>query len=82
MKHFGATFSVHGKNVFRDPTALYLFPHTCRARYYIVWLTEWKWFDRFITIVILVNSVLLAIRDYSSRLKGADYNLPWNDGLD
>ena len=76
---FGATFDVHGKVVHRDPNAFYIFPHTCTLRKHIIWFTEWKWFDRFITLVILVNSILLAIRDYEARLKGADWPSPWND---
>jgi hypothetical protein len=76
---FGATFKIHGREVYKDPCAFYIFPHTCKVRYYIIWLTEWKWFDRFITLVILVNSILLAIRDYDARLKGPDWPSPWND---
>jgi hypothetical protein len=33
----------------------------------------WTWFDRFITFVIIVNSILLGIKDYNGRLKGPDY---------
>ena len=29
---------------------------------------EWPWFDRFITIVILLNSLLLAFTDYQERV--------------
>lgn len=33
----------------------------------LIWLTEWNWFEFFILAVILVNSVCLAIYDYSDR---------------
>jgi len=39
----------------------------------VVWLIEWRWFDRFITSVILLNSVMLAMTDYKDRIYGPDY---------
>ena len=38
-----------------------------------MWLIEWKWFDRFIIALILINSISIAIYDYSGVYK--DYNL-------
>ena len=33
-----------------------------------VWFVDWCWFDRFITFVILLNSLLLAFTDYQERI--------------
>ena len=40
----------------------------------MVWLSEWKWFDRFIIVVIAVNSLSLAVTDYGDR----DNEREWN----
>lgn len=32
----------------------------------LVWLIEWRYFDRFILLLIIANSVVLALTDYSS----------------
>ena len=39
----------------------------------MVWFVEWKYFENFITLIILANSVMLACADYGSRLHGDDY---------
>jgi hypothetical protein len=36
-------------------------------------MVEWRWFENFITLVILANSVMLACTDYGDRLYGDDY---------
>jgi hypothetical protein len=60
--------------------------HDSFVRKYIIWLLEWKWFDRFITLVIFVNSVLLAMRNYDNRLYGdtckSEDGRNWNNTLD
>lgn len=38
-----------------------------------MWFAEWKWFERFIIFCILVNSILLAIGDFKTRLSNDDY---------
>jgi len=40
---------------------------------------NWKVFDWFITTVILINSVLLGVKDYNGRLLGPDYVSVIND---
>jgi hypothetical protein len=39
----------------------------------MVWLIEWKWFENFITMIIIANSVMLACTDFGDRLYGDDY---------
>jgi len=33
-------------------------------RFYAIKIVEWKWFDRIIIVIILINSVLLGLLDY------------------
>ena len=33
-----------------------------------VWMATWKWFDYFITLAIVLNSIMLASTDYEPRL--------------
>jgi hypothetical protein len=86
IKLYGTKLEVHGKTIYREDCSLGFGKCGLSANWKIrrgaIWLTEWKWFDRFITFVILANSVLLAIRDYDDRLKGPEYCSPWNDNLD
>ena len=35
-----------------------------------MWLHEWVWFDRFILMTIVLNSIFLAMYDYSFRTTG------------
>ena len=41
-----------------------------------VWLIEWSWFENFITLSIILNSVLLASTDYKKRLN-PNYESEW-----
>lgn len=34
----------------------------------LVWLATWKWFDAFVTLAIVLNSIMLATSDYEIRL--------------
>jgi hypothetical protein len=68
-----AYFEYHGKKFEYDIRALFIFPGYFPIRKWLVWLTAWKWFDNFITIVILANSLMLAFTDYEDRLQGTKY---------
>lgn len=78
----GAEYNFHGEPTYFSPTSLFCLSEQNVIRRRIVWLITWAWFDRVITIVIVINSVLLAIRDYTDRLEGPEYASPWNDRLD
>ena len=73
---------VHEKTIWRDPKSLYIFNNESCFRTNLIWLTEWKQFDRFITLIILANSVLLAIKDYDDRLLGPKYESEHNNVLE
>lgn len=46
------------------PRSLYLFREDNAFRQIVVWLIQWKWFDRFVIVLILANSATLAMVDY------------------
>ena len=77
LRHNGV-FDVHGKTVLRDKKSLYIFDRDWRLRIGFVWFVEWCWFDRFITFVILLNSLLLAFTDYQERVD-TSYVSPRNE---
>ena len=66
-------FEVHGKVHHFSPRSLFCLTEKNRCRQLVVWLITWNIFDHFITVVILVNSVILAMRDYGDRLYAPDY---------
>lgn len=45
---------------------MYLLDESSRLRHAVVWIIQWKWFERFILFVIFLNSLSLAIVDYSA----------------
>ena len=47
-----------------------------KFRYVFVWIITWNWFDSFIIIAILLNSVMLASTDYQKRLEPS-YESEW-----
>ena len=49
-------------------------------RFFVRIMTN-KWFDRFITICIIVNSILLAMKEYRSNYD-PDYESSYNDFLE
>jgi hypothetical protein len=64
---------VHGKTVTYDRRSLFFIDSEWKIRIAFVWLIEWHVFDKFITAVILGNSVMLAMQDYKGRIYGPDY---------
>ena len=64
MRKFHGVFRYHGKVLHLEKRSMYCFDRDFCLRKAFVWFVEWKWFDRFITLVILLNSLLLAFTDY------------------
>ena len=64
----GAEFKFHGSTHYFDPVSLYCLNGENKFRRYVVWLITWPAFDTFITIVILINSVMLGMRNMSFRM--------------
>ena len=55
------------KIVIFDKRSLYLFDHKSKFRKFIVKVTQSNIFDSFIVLAIFLNSLILAITDYSDR---------------
>lgn len=60
-----AVFKVHGKHIVSPRSSLYLFSETNRVRVACVKVVNHPWFDRFILLLILLNSIVLAITDWT-----------------
>jgi hypothetical protein len=77
----GVEVENHGVKKTYDPNALCCLKviHPVRSR--LIWLISWKHFDRFIMLVIVVNSILLGMRDYKDRIK-PDFDTTYNDSLE
>ena len=58
------THYLHGKHFRFALNSCYIFSVKNRFRTAIVWLVEWPWFERAITLLILLNSIFLGIFDY------------------
>lgn len=74
-------YNYHDKTLEYDIRALFIFPEQFFLRKWLVWLTSWKWFDNFITLVILANSVMLSFTDYGDRLYGKSYVSERNNNI-
>ena len=62
-------FYVHNKldPVILSKTSLFIMSDQNCLRKLFVWLIEWKFFDYFITLAIVLNSILLATTDFEAR---------------
>ena len=66
----GAAFyfkELNKKFVVYEENSLFIFKADGKFRRKVVWLICWPWFDNFIIIMIIFNSLLLAATDYSDR---------------
>jgi hypothetical protein len=78
----GIEFELSGnRKVFYSTLSLGCLSSESKPRKIAVSFVNWLWFDRFITLVILINSIILAVRDYSCRLDGHESSR-YNDKLD
>ena len=68
MTLYGKEFHVHGLALDYDPNSCYCISHKNCLRQKIVWLTNWSYFDHFISLVIILNSILLGMQDYTVNL--------------
>ena len=59
------SFYVHGKIVKYGPLSLGVLNNRTKLRYAMVWLVNWKWFDRIVMFLIILNSITLGIKDYT-----------------
>jgi hypothetical protein len=62
--------TVHGNEKRFAAKSLYILPIQNTFRRNVIWLHEWKWFDRLVLFLILLNSLFLAMNDYAFRIPG------------
>jgi hypothetical protein len=74
-------FVAHEQKLVYDRKSLFFIDADWQFRKAVVWLISWNWFERFITLVILVNSVMLAMIDYGDRIYGPTYVSTRNNQL-
>lgn len=59
---------VHGNEVTAHkfaPRSLYVFNESSWLRQWVIWVVTSRWFERVILLLILMNSIMLALADYS-----------------
>ncbi|EGR31257.1 hypothetical protein IMG5_114650 [Ichthyophthirius multifiliis] len=61
-------------------TSFFIFSDKNKFRYFCVWLNEWKYFDNFIIITILLNTITLMFTDYRYRL-GDEKQSEWRQSF-
>ena len=69
-------FTVHGKNYRFWATSVNIFDNKNFIRKLWVWIAWWKWFDRIIIAIIILNSLFLGIMDYTDN-----DNVSWRNQL-
>ena len=57
-------FKIHGRIIKRVTRSLWCLTNKNKVRKSSVWLMEWRWFDRIIMTLILINSICMAGYDY------------------
>ena len=61
------TFFVHGQYIQFSKRSLGILDNKSKLRIFLVWLVKAKWFEHFITFLIMVNSFFLGIKDYTDK---------------
>ena len=68
MRRFGGVFNCHEKRHVFSKKSLCCLSDQNMVRKGSVWLITWSWFDTFVILAIILNSLLLATTDYGTRL--------------
>lgn len=61
------TFWVHDQEFEFDQFSLGCFTNTSKFRYTVAWIITWKAFEKFIMALILLNAVLMGMKDYLDK---------------
>lgn len=67
-------FWVHGKMMQFSKDSLGIFDNRTKIRFFLVWMVTAKWFENFIISLIMFNSLLLGIKDYTDVNDTKDIN--------
>ena len=68
------SFWVHNKYVKFSKNSLGFLENKTKFRWSLVWMTSSKAFDRFLISLIMLNSLFLAIKDYTDVDNETDIN--------
>ena len=63
-----ALFHCHERVFYLDKRSLFIFSHSWKIRQASVWLVEWRPFQIFILVAVIVNSFFLASHSYENRI--------------
>ena len=76
MRKYYGVFLIHGETQSFSKRSLFCLSDTNNFRVAFVWLATWNWFDYFVTLAIILNSLMLASTDYEIRLN-PDHKSGW-----
>ena len=65
MQFNDQTFFVHNKTVKYAKLSLGMLDNKNKLRWVFVWIANWKYFENIVLSLIIINSVLLGIKDYT-----------------
>lgn len=68
------TFHVHGKVFKLSKNALGFLSNKSRFRIILVWIVTWKYFDRLVLLLIVLNSLSLGMKDYLDPNSETEWN--------
>ena len=63
-------FYMHEKKYSFGKNSLFFLKESNIIRKYGVWVVTWHWFDKVITLIIVINTISLAIQNYDFRVNG------------
>ncbi|CAD8082647.1 unnamed protein product [Paramecium primaurelia] len=63
-------FYMHEKKYSFGKNSLYILNESNIIRKYCVWIVTWHWFDKIITLIIVLNTISLAMQNYDFRVNG------------
>jgi len=72
--HDDKSFWVHGKLVKYNKESLGLLDNKTKLRFGMAWIINSKWFDNIVIFLIMVNSILLGMKDYTDANDTSDRN--------
>ena len=72
---------MHGKELRLEKFSICVFSEKSKVRRASVWLAKWKYFERFIIVCILLNSLVLARKDYT-HVYDKSVDTSWNQKLE
>lgn len=63
-------FYMHEHKISYGKNSLFILDESNTLRKYCVWLITWHWFDKIITLIIVLNTISLILQNYDFRVNG------------